>query len=95
MMMMMMMILTSSICQNGSTQLSWDQQSEKNLSNSTDARAHSGELRIKVITNSIATVAIDAVITIIKVIITHFNAHSLKSFDSYIPLHNLPTYINL
>ena len=32
-----------------STQLSWDQQSDKNLSNSTDARAHSNELRIKVI----------------------------------------------
>ena len=32
-----------------STQLSWDQQSDKNLSNSTDARAHSNELRIKVV----------------------------------------------
>ena len=41
----MIMLITSMIL---STQLSWDQQSDKNLSNSTDARAHSNELRIKV-----------------------------------------------
>ena len=42
----MIMLIKSMIL---STQLSWDQQSDKNISNSTDARAHSNELRIKVI----------------------------------------------
>ena len=42
----MIMLIKSMIL---STQLSWDQQSDKNISNSTDARAHSNELRIKVL----------------------------------------------
>ena len=51
-----------------STQLSWDQQSDKNLSNSTDARAHSNELRIKVVIIMMVEMAMRVVMMIIMML---------------------------
>ena len=51
-----------------STQLSWDQQSDKNLSNSTDARAHSNELRIKVLIIMMVEMAMRVVMMIIMML---------------------------